>query len=391
MSIDYNALAEQYDLSRSANMDIVNRFAAELALDGKKILDFGCGTGNFAFALGKMTTAAVYGVEPSDGMREKAVAKGVDARKGDHTGIPFADGFFDFVYMTDVIHHVPDVNAMFTEFMRVLKPGGLVCILTESHEQLATRFWTHYFPTTVAVERSRYPDIPEIIHAAEAAGLCVHKTVTTDAQSAAPITEDFVRLVEEKGFSMFRLLAEQDYVAGLAALKADFEKQITLTSTHGETLLWLKKDSGIAYTDRISVEDYNMLHEAVGWGTCKPERIHMALERSDFITVAVAQADGKTVGMARVMHDGLQALVMDVIVQPAFQGQGIGKTMMTKVMAYLHTLSVTGGIKVSLISAKDRVSFYEQFGFIERPTATAGPGMTQWICNTNSISYQSAL
>ena len=241
MSIDYNILAQDYDLTRSANINVINLFAAELPLDGKTILDFGCGTGNFTYAIKKLTTADIYGVEPSDGMREKALEKGLDLRKGDHTDVPFDDSFFDFIYMTDVIHHVPDMKIMFAEFHRVLKPEGLVCILTESHRQLETRFWVKYFQTIITVEKKRYPDIPDIIAAAISAGLDEHKFVTTDAESEFSISEDFIRLVENKGFSMFRLIAEMDYRTGLAALRKDYEKKTIIRNNHGETLVWLKK------------------------------------------------------------------------------------------------------------------------------------------------------
>ena len=241
MSVNYNILAQDYDLTRTANINVINHFAAELPLDGKTILDFGCGTGNFAYAIKKLTTAEIYGVEPSDGMREKALSKGLDARKGDHTAVPFDDSFFDFIYMTDVIHHVPDMGMMFAEFYRVIKPGGLVCILTESHEQLETRFWVKHFPTTVAVEKKRYPDIPDIINAARTAGLDEYKVVVTDAESNTTVSEDFVKLVENKGFSMFRLIDEADYQTGLAVLKMDFENNTVIHTNHGETLLWLKK------------------------------------------------------------------------------------------------------------------------------------------------------
>ena len=42
----------------------------------------------------------------------------------------------------------------------------------------------------------------------------------------------------------------------------------------------------------------------------------MALDRTDFLISA--QIDEKTIGMARVVQDGLQALVMDVIVLPEY-------------------------------------------------------------------------
>ena len=85
MLIDYNILAQDYDLTRTANINIINLFAAELPLDGKTILDFGCGTGSFTYVIKKLTSADIYGMEPSDGMREKALKKGLNVRKGDHS------------------------------------------------------------------------------------------------------------------------------------------------------------------------------------------------------------------------------------------------------------------------------------------------------------------
>ena len=43
--------------------------------------------------------------------------------------------------MTDVIHHVPDVDRMFEEIERVLKYEGKLCIVTESHVQIDDRFY----------------------------------------------------------------------------------------------------------------------------------------------------------------------------------------------------------------------------------------------------------
>ena len=103
----------------------------------------------------------------------------------------------------------------------------------------------------------------------------------------------------------------------------------------------------------------------------------MAIERSDFLVSA--QTDNKTIGMVRVIQDGLQALVMDVIVLPEYQGRGIGKELMKYVMEYLDNLSRSGGIFVNLMSAQGREGFYEKFGFERRPNEKRGPGMTKWI------------
>jgi ubiquinone/menaquinone biosynthesis C-methylase UbiE len=146
MSVNYNEISKTYDSVRSENKGLVELFIEEMKIiKATRVLDFGCGTGNYANALQRLTQAQVYGVEPSDGMRKKAAAKNPNIAfvNGDHENIPFEDNFFDFVYMTDVIHHIPDIAAMFTEIGRVLKSGGSLCIVTESHEQIDNRFYVN--------------------------------------------------------------------------------------------------------------------------------------------------------------------------------------------------------------------------------------------------------
>ena len=138
----------------------------------------------------------------------------------------------------------------------------------------------------------------------------------------------------------------------------------------------------ITYTNTITPDEFNILHEAVGWGVVSnQERIQKALNCSNFLIAA--RINEKIIGMARVIDDGLQALLLDVIVLPEYQRQGIGKTLMNYVMEYLYILSQNGGIKVNLLTAPDKVGFYEKFGFISRPNDKLGPGMTQWIQKEN--------
>jgi len=244
MKLDYNILSQDYDLTRYINIDTVKRLLSKLEITPEtKILDFGCGTGNYACAIKKLTAADVRGVEPSDGMRQKAIEKnsGVTFMKGDHADIPAENGFFDLIYMTDVIHHVPDLRVMFREFGRILKPGGLICILTESHRQIESRYWSAYFPATVAVERARYPDIDAILEAAGECGLVCREIEVSDHPRRMQITPEFVRLVEAKGFSMFRLISDSEFELGLAALKSDFEKNKVIETDHGESFIRLAK------------------------------------------------------------------------------------------------------------------------------------------------------
>lgn len=244
MEIDYNELAKKYDLTRKENINTINRFLESLScFEGTNVLDFGCGTGNFTCALKQITNANMYGVEPADEMRQRAINKSTDVvfKKGNHEKIPFRDNFFDFIYMTDVIHHIPDIGVMFKELNRVLKQGGSLCIVTESHKQIESRFWVKYFPTIVEVEKKRYPDIPEIIECASNNGFMISMRDVTDIDYKHVISQKFLILVENKGYSMFHLISENDYECGLADLRNDYNKQIEIEYNHGETLLWLKK------------------------------------------------------------------------------------------------------------------------------------------------------
>lgn len=135
----------------------------------------------------------------------------------------------------------------------------------------------------------------------------------------------------------------------------------------------------INYTNKISVEDYSFLRKSVGWSEIEKSQAGIGISNSAFVIAAAS--GGKTVGMARVVSDGgYVALICDVIVMPDFQGKGIGKTMMRKVMDYIAGSIKEGqSVMVNLMAVKGRETFYNQFGFIDRPNNESGCGMTMWV------------
>ena len=133
------------------------------------------------------------------------------------------------------------------------------------------------------------------------------------------------------------------------------------------------------YVNSITVKDYNYLRKSVGWPELESKQAQIGINNSAFIISAVV--DSKTVGVTRVVGDGgYIAVIVDVIVLPDFQGNGIGKTMMQKSMEYIKSTVGEGQfVFVNLMAAKDRESFYSQFGFEVRPNEKVGAGMTQYI------------
>ncbi len=239
--INYNQIADKYDCTRTSNSNTIDLFQEKLKFEKEtKILDFGCGTGNYLRTIFNQFGCKCFGIEPSDSMREIAKQKSRNAQieNGSHELIPFPDNEFDFVYMTDVIHHVPDMNKMFSKLNRVIKPSGLLCIVTESHDQIKNRFYNKYFPSLESVELKRYPGISVITEYAVHNSFVIEE-IQEKEDSKVKISEDFIKLVSEKGYSMFRLIDEDEHITGLENLILDFKLNIVLKNS-GETLIWLK-------------------------------------------------------------------------------------------------------------------------------------------------------
>jgi demethylmenaquinone methyltransferase/2-methoxy-6-polyprenyl-1,4-benzoquinol methylase len=98
------------------------------------VVDVGCGTGNLTIALLDRLSpkGRIVAVDISSRMIETARAKAPDARVTWHVGdaarLPLADGSCDRVICYSVWPHFDDREAAAKEFMRVLRPSGMVHI-----------------------------------------------------------------------------------------------------------------------------------------------------------------------------------------------------------------------------------------------------------------------
>jgi predicted GNAT family acetyltransferase len=91
-------------------------------------------------------------------------------------------------------------------------------------------------------------------------------------------------------------------------------------------------------------------------------------------SACIAYANGKIVGTARVLSDGVcNAYVVDVWTLTQFRYQGIARTMMEMLLEKLP------GQHVYLFT-DDAVDFYKSLGFVERPTGLEKV-IGQWLVN----------
>ncbi len=118
-------------------------------------------------------------------------------------------------------------------------------------------------------------------------------------------------------------------------------------------------------------EQFFELFETTGWNTkyeLSKDELIQALRNSWFYVCVYDKND--LVGFGRIICDGvLHALILDVIVLPEKQGEGIGKEIMNKLIEKCKTHKIRD---IQLFSAKDKAGFYENLGFERRKEDSPG-------------------
>lgn len=124
-----------------------------------------------------------------------------------------------------------------------------------------------------------------------------------------------------------------------------------------------------------SVEEYNYMFDQVGWGAHNKEVSKEALKHNLY-SVSIYD-DDKIIGYGRMIGDQtVYAYIHDIMVVPDYQGQGIGKMVMEKLVEKIEEYQkISPSLRIYLGASKNREEFYQKFGFITREEANLGAGM----------------
>lgn len=136
----------------------------------------------------------------------------------------------------------------------------------------------------------------------------------------------------------------------------------------------------IRIKNSLTPDEYNSLVSSVGWQTKNIELIARAINSSTIVKKAIV--NNTTVGMGRAIGDGMSYLISDVVVDPKYQGKGIGKKIMMEILQEISNLTLSNeSCSVNLISFSGKEGFYEQCGFSRTPYDYNGYGMKMKITN----------
>ena len=128
----------------------------------------------------------------------------------------------------------------------------------------------------------------------------------------------------------------------------------------------------------LNYEEYCALRKSVNWQLFSENQMQQALDNSLYIVSAVE--DEQTVGMGRLIGDGMYYMIADIVVAPAFQRYGIGTNITNMLLKYVEEKTPVGGrSSVQLIAEKGKEPFYEALGFKRIPHDFCGSGMRKVV------------
>ncbi|MDY0124655.1 MAG: class I SAM-dependent methyltransferase [Anaerolineaceae bacterium] len=152
---------------------VTDMLLEDLEIQGKLVLDLGCGSGISTLKLLERNAGKVCAVDISeymmDALKKKIEASGyssnvVDLGAADAEKLPFDDSVLDVVISSMVLGMVPNQIKMIREMARVLKPRGIIAVV-DSAENLQTHVMSSLFvPMSYSMPKlsqvQRADDIP---------------------------------------------------------------------------------------------------------------------------------------------------------------------------------------------------------------------------------------
>lgn len=180
----FNDIAPSYDKLNhilSLNIDKSWRKRAVKRIVGhnpQEVLDIACGTGDFAITIAKAGIPKVTGIDISEGMLEvgrrkvKEMGLNIEMHLDDSENLSMKDNSVDAISVAFGVRNFEHLQIGLNEMHRVLRPGGMLCILELSVPQNPILLWgyklyfLHFLPFIgglVSGNKGAYKYLPDSV------------------------------------------------------------------------------------------------------------------------------------------------------------------------------------------------------------------------------------
>ena len=138
----------------------------------------------------------------------------------------------------------------------------------------------------------------------------------------------------------------------------------------------------IVFKDTITADEANAIRKSMGWRQLHPEQAKANLDGNTLLISAYD--DDKAIAMAGLRWNGGSFAIMNVLLNPEYQNQGIEKEFTTRVFEFLRGKLEPGfGIQVDIYVRSGQEEMYEDFGF--KLITPENRGIPMQICLTNQV------
>ena len=223
---DYDVLSRVYDAGRAMPEEWVAEWRSALTpyLGGMTghVTDVGSGTGIWAAFIAKWFYVSVIGIEPSTGMRERAGMDRKDPRiayvGGEAEHLPLSDGSCTALWMSTVVHHVPNLEAAAHEARRVLQDDAPVLIRQGFSGRLEGVLWTRFFPSALKLAEQRQITVESVIETFAMAGF-KYENLEPVTEIAAIDLQAYAKKTATRADSCLAAIPDDEFEVGLEALR----------------------------------------------------------------------------------------------------------------------------------------------------------------------------
>lgn len=139
-----NLFEKVYHLVRSISLKRKLKLINRLSKDSKRLLDVGCGTGDFLLTA-KNNGWDIKGIEPNPQAREIANSKTKNAVSNIEGLLDLEKHSFDVITLWHVLEHLPNLEAHIQLFQSLLKPNGRLIIAVPNFKSFDATYYKSFW------------------------------------------------------------------------------------------------------------------------------------------------------------------------------------------------------------------------------------------------------
>lgn len=230
-TVDYDHLASSYNkrFEHDPSSGIVQALQQLVESAGaERILEVGCGTGQFLAQLSSRPMAAV-GLDLSSGMLVQAKQRKSPLHlvQGRANQLPFPSNSFDLLYCVNAIHHFDQPPSFISAAFDQLRPAGCLAIIGNDPHAGDHHWYVYkYFEGVLETDLARFTPHPQIQRWMKDAGFqnlerreiqYIH-----DERRGRSVFDD--PFLQKKATSQLALLSQEAYQMGMDRIRMDLDE-----------------------------------------------------------------------------------------------------------------------------------------------------------------------